>query len=220
MIPQAQKLAEIPLRTQNMNELCNRCHESGLSKSNAHPLLKPSEKFLARIPKDWPLQDNGLTCLTCHTGGDSPTFDPKNPQFLRGGPYETRNTMCWTCHKQEEFRATNPHSDIQQGEGCTFCHSTKPNRDKTVDLGAMKFKGDIVLLCIRCHDANPHPANHDHTGAPNKELMAKNNIKIPKDFPLDYAGRMTCATCHNPHAGGEQRGVVVGMEICSQCHQF
>ena len=144
--PEAQKLAEIPLRSEDMNALCNRCHESGLSKSNAHPILRPPEKYLARMPKEWPLQDGSLTCLTCHTGGDSPTFDPKNPQFLRGGPYETRNAICWTCHKQEEFRATNPHSDIQKGEGCTFCHQTKPNRDKTVDLGAMKFKGDIVLL--------------------------------------------------------------------------
>jgi predicted CXXCH cytochrome family protein len=218
--PNAQKLAEIPLRSADMNELCNRCHESGLSKANAHPILKVAGKYVERIPKDWPLQDGGLTCMTCHTGGDSPTLDPQNPTFLRGAPYETRNTMCWTCHKQAEFRATNPHTDINKGEGCTFCHSTKPNRDRSVDLEAMKFKGDIVLLCIRCHDATPHPANHDHTGVPDPEIVEKNNIKIPKAFPRDRIGRITCATCHNPHAGGEQRGVAVGMEICSSCHNF
>ncbi len=82
----------------------------------------------------------------------------------------------------------------------------------------MKFKGDIVILCIRCHDDNAHPAAHDHIGFPDKVSMEAKSIIIPKEFPLDRRGRMTCATCHNPHAGGAQRGVVVGMEICAQCH--
>ena len=103
--PGAQPLSEIPLRESDPTKLCNRCHESGLSKANAHPLKQVVEPIKSRIPKDWPLGANGdLTCLTCHTGGDSPVFDKDNPNFLRGAPYETRNSMCWTCHKQEEFR--------------------------------------------------------------------------------------------------------------------
>jgi len=224
--PGAQTLAEIPLRSEDPNVLCNRCHESGLSKANAHPIRSVTGEFLKRIPNGWPLHNGSLTCLTCHTGGDSPTFDPANPVFLRGAPYKSRNEICWKCHLQSEFAALNPHERIQSLEGCEFCHQTKPDiaKLKAGTTQEVKFKGDIVLLCIRCHDADPHPSNHDHTGKPDAEKMAAKNIKIPKDLPLDNLGRITCATCHNPHAKGELRGVAGGMGmammLCAKCHPF
>ena len=224
--PGAQPLAEIPLRSADPNQLCNRCHESGLSKANAHPLKQVTGDFVNRIPAGWPLHEGVLTCLTCHTGGDSPTFDPVNPNFLRGAPYKTRNEICWKCHQRSEFAALNPHERIQKLEGCEFCHQTKPDLEK-LKAGTtqeVKFKGDIVLLCIRCHDTDPHPSNFDHTGKPDAEVMKTKNIKIPKDLPLDTFGRVTCATCHNPHAQGELRGVAGGMGmammLCSKCHPF
>jgi len=215
--PGAQPLSEIPLRYTDMNELCNRCHESGLSKANAHPLKAVEGMYVERMPKGWPLQDGGLTCLTCHTGGDSPVLDPDNPNFLRGGPYLSRNDVCWNCHVQEEFREINPHEMINDMAGCEFCHASRPDPNKMDQ--EVKFKGDIVILCIRCHSADPHPASHDHTGVPDKEFMAKENVVIPKDFPLDWLGRMTCATCHNQHAYGELRGSMPGMMVCTNCHK-
>lgn len=216
-MPGAQTLAEIPLRSNDMNALCNRCHESGLSKANAHPLRKVEGKYAERVPKDWPLQDGGLTCLTCHTGGDSPVLDPDNPNFLRGAPYLSRNDVCWNCHVQAEFREINPHEMINNMEGCEFCHASRPDPSKMDQQ--VKFKGDIVILCIRCHSADPHPASHDHTGLPDKEFMAKQKITIPKEFPLDWLGRMTCSTCHNQHAYGELRGSGPGMMVCTNCHK-
>jgi hypothetical protein len=218
--PGAQPLAEIPLRSEDPNVLCNRCHESGLSKANAHPIKVVSEKFQERIPSDWPTYQGSLTCLTCHTGGDSPVLDPKNPSFLRGAPYETRNQICWTCHLREEFSELDPHEDVQEGKGCEFCHATKMDIEKLGQDQDVKFKGDIVLLCIRCHDDSAHPADHDHTGVPDQEFMAEKNITIPPEFPLDHLGRVTCATCHNPHSYGAQRGTVSGMAMCAICHQF
>ncbi len=220
--PGAQPLAEIPLRTNDANALCNRCHESGLSKANAHPIKVVPDKFKQRIPAGWPLQNGSLTCLTCHTGGDSPVFDPANPTFLRGAPYEARNGMCWNCHLREEFAAVNPHEKVQKLEGCEFCHEVKPDlvKFRAGQKQDVKFKGDIVILCIRCHDDSAHPANHEHTGMPSKELMAEKGIKIPKEFPLDRMGRIHCATCHNPHANGELRGAVPGQMICSACHPY
>ena len=114
----------------------------------------------------------------------------------------------------------NPHEKINHLEGCEFCHSVKPDIEK-LKAGitqTVSFKGDIVLLCIRCHDDNPHPGGQDHTGPPNRELMKEKGISIPKLFPLDRIGRMTCATCHNPHAEGALRGDFIGMMVCVQCH--
>jgi hypothetical protein len=222
--PGAQTLAEIPLREGgDPVKLCNRCHESGLSKANAHPIKKVPDSFLPRIPKGWPLSATGeLTCMTCHTGGDSPTLDPLNPSFLRGGPYDTRNGMCWTCHLREEFAGLNPHAKVQKLEGCEFCHEARPDLKKfqAGEKQEVKFKGDIVVLCIRCHEDSAHPGGRDHTGPPDKELMKAKNIKIGKGFPLDRLGRMTCATCHNPHAYGELRGTESGQMVCSNCHPF
>ncbi|HEY5997708.1 MAG TPA: hypothetical protein VI078_00205 [bacterium] len=225
--PGAQPLSEIPLLTDDPNQLCNRCHESGLSKANAHPLKEVTGIYKERMPKDWPLsKTGGLTCLTCHTGGDSPVLDPDNPNFLRGAPYKTRNEVCWNCHRQEEFASLNPHERINNLEGCEFCHQTKPDIDK-LKAGItqqVKFKGDIVILCIRCHEIFDHPSSVPHLGKPDPEKMAAKNIKIAKDLPLDAFGRITCSTCHNPHATGELRGVAGGMSmsmmLCSKCHPF
>ncbi len=218
--PGAQKLAEIPLRDADPNKLCNRCHESGLSKANAHPIRVVPESFKANIPQGWPLTaDGSLSCMTCHTAGDSPTYDPKNENFLRGAPYETRNSMCWKCHSRDEFSKLNPHADINEGKGCEFCHATRPDPKKSKEQQDVKFKGDIVLLCIRCHDDSPHPAGIDHTGLKTPERLVEVKVTMPKSFPLDHRGRVTCATCHDPHAGGDQRGDL-GMTFCSNCHAF
>ena len=221
--PGAQSLAEIPLREGgDPMKLCNRCHESGLSKANAHPIKKVNEPYLSRIPKGWPLTAaNELTCLTCHTAGDSPVLDPANPTFLRGAPYETRNTMCWSCHMREEFATLNPHERVNNLEGCEFCHESRPDiaKFRAGKKQDVKFKGDIVILCIRCHDDSAHPGGSDHTGTLRKDFMAEKNIAIPKVFPLDRLGRMTCATCHNPHAQGALRGDFEGMMVCGQCHK-
>jgi hypothetical protein len=116
----------------------------------------------------------------------------------------------------------NPHQDINTGQACEFCHDTKPEVKKSLDVRDFKFKGDIVMLCMRCHDNAEHPASKSHIGLPDEEHMARINIIIPKDFPLDSSGRLHCATCHDPHVGGKgaTRGFIVGMNICPLCHKW
>jgi hypothetical protein len=220
--PGAQPLAEIPLREANPTRLCNRCHESGLSKANAHPLRAVPDRIKERMPADWPLFEGALTCITCHTAGDSPFFDAANPNFLRGGPYENRNDICWKCHLREELSRLNPHEDVQSGRGCELCHDTKPDRSRPIDVKKLKFKGDIVVLCLRCHEYQNHPANFNHNGLPDEAVMQRANIHIAEDFPLDAEGKLTCSTCHNPHAGDPKssRSVAVGLEICGNCHKW
>ncbi len=220
--PGAQRLSEIPLREADPNRLCNRCHESGMSKANAHPILAVPDKIKERMPADWPLFEGSLTCMTCHTAGDSPFFDPANPNFMRGGPYENRNDICWRCHLREELSKINPHQNVQSNRGCELCHDTKPDRDKPIDVKRLISKGDIVMLCLRCHEYQNHPANFNHNGLPDEAVMKRANIQVPDDHPLDGEGRLTCATCHNPHAGdpAASRSVRVGLEICGNCHKW
>lgn len=210
------KLADFTLLEADPTDLCNRCHASGLAVSDIHPLRAVPKGFGGKVPDLFPLTKGKLTCLSCHTPGDQTEFDPADPYFLRGAPYANRNDICWKCHDKDAFARLDPHQDIQTGQGCEFCHQKKPDVSKKIDVAQLDFKGDIILLCLRCHAPIPHPADHDHTGVP-AERWKEN---IAKDFPLDKQGRLTCASCHNPHVSGESktRGIAVGLEICGSCH--
>jgi predicted CXXCH cytochrome family protein len=213
------KLKDFPLLLEDPTALCNRCHgDPTFAVGDVHPLPVVKAKWDGKVPADFPLYKGKLTCLTCHTAGDKQTaYDPANPSFLRGAPYAARNDPCWKCHDRAAFAKLDPHQDIQTGEGCAFCHSKAPDTSKKLDIEQLDFKGDMNMLCLRCHDATPHPAGADHTGVPG-EKWAK---LIPKTYPRDKQGRMTCATCHNPHVSGgsKTRGMAVGLEICPECHK-
>ena len=49
------------------------------------------------------------------------------------------------------------------------------------------------------------------------------SMRVPEDMPLDVGGRLTCATCHDPHATeGRNRWLLRrprGAALCRSCHQ-
>ncbi len=100
-----------------------------------------------------------------------------------------------------------PHDFIGQ---CEKCHLTAPGAG-TKNL----FVSDIEVLCQMCHDVsrtNSHP----------REVLP--SMALPPDFITDWQGRITCATCYDPHTENLQenpnmlRGGVKGREFCAQCH--
>lgn len=50
-------------------------------------------------------------------------------------------------------------------------------------------------------------------------------MALPDGFPVDWEGRITCGTCHDPHAGDPLanpyllHGRVRGQAFCSLCHE-
>lgn len=102
----------------------------------------------------------------------------------------------------------NPHDF----EGrCDSCHLVAPEPGRP---GI--FLQDIDYLCRECHrmtKGNSHPS----------ETVP--SMQIPAGFSLDWQGRITCATCHDPHVEDLSsnpamlRGRVAGKEFCTQCHQ-
>lgn len=91
---------------------------------------------------------------------------------------------------------------------CDFCHLTAPQMDQEV-----KFTRSISYLCQECHSVsreNSHP------------IGVLPSMEIPDGFLLDWAGKMTCATCHDPHSSADNqylRSDTRGREFCSLCHQ-
>lgn len=203
------------LLTKDRDALCNRCHGSGRIVGQSHPVSELPEGMT--VPEGWPLFRGRMTCLTCHLPGHED--DSGKVHLLRGSPYEYRQILCRRCHDFGSLRKTNPHQSIQQLQGCETCHDRRPifGRDtgKTVT-----FKASVNLLCLRCHDDIPHPANVLHTVVV-KESAART---ISSYLPLGPYSRVTCATCHNPHlpeeGTGKLREPVPNTSICTHCHGY
>lgn len=104
---------------------------------------------------------------------------------------------------------SNPHDFVEQ---CETCHLLEPQRRGDVLI----FNYDIDYLCNYCHEI---PGTNSH---PSQMVPS---MPMPAGFPLDWQGRMTCATCHDPHL--ENWGVnpallrgegIAGRIFCALCH--
>jgi len=94
---------------------------------------------------------------------------------------------------------------------CEFCHLTQP---KDGEVG--RFTRDISFLCLDCHNVssrNSHP------------IGMIPSMKVPEGFALSWSGKMTCATCHDPHAADSgddlnfMRTTARGKDFCDLCHR-
>lgn len=189
--------------------LCNSCHGT----HNVHPVdIAPSKEM--KVPAYLPLDGNGrIDCITCHDmncGGGSVKLRLFNE---REG---SMKALCYSCHDAAKFTKTNPHKDIQSGKGCLFCHERQPDM-KMDTRETVSFVASMRLICLRCHDRFPHPAEKEHLVMP--------TMDVPKNLPLDDAGMITCITCHNPHIGGatgntgaDRRLRMPGDKLCDACH--
>lgn len=200
----------------NFTQLCN-CHgyKPGIY---IHPVdIFPSEDKKSRIPSDLPLYNGKLTCITCHDihlqCEDNPELKIVNKRFLRGAPYRSRTDLCFKCHDKYLYSMYDPHKGQLDEDGniveltCLYCHFERPD-ELLASFNEVKFFGDLVVLCKRCHSISVnHPANANHLVLP-PVVFTKKMKRTEKQFgivlPLDYNGKINCATCHNPH----QKGVI------------
>ncbi len=226
--------------------LCNRCHGTEFARADIHPVGVSLTKEMKKIsPKDWPLKDGQLTCLTCHDARIQMTDDfavrTENPKFMRGAPFESLAEFCFTCHQQAEYKKTDPHKQLDAGgriieSRCLFCHLSFPDSSQVKDITEVSFKSELKFYCVNCHpqEKTEHPARADHMvklpGAMKKSLSSQITA-LQVDIPLD-GDRIFCGTCHNPH----ERGVIkrkeaqhgsgekfflrlsAGSELCVSCH--
>jgi hypothetical protein len=236
------------------NQLC-KCH--GYTPGTyIHPVdVVPSEEKKSRIPEEFPLPDGKIACITCHNIYEQCQEDSSSDKgnkrgrlyfksqsmFLRGDKNQKRTDLCFKCHNEEKYKMLDPHNQISSEgeivtEKCLYCHTKKPDPDKQ-DLANIKLIGELKTLCQRCHGLmQRHPAGVDHYKRPSikfyrrmKELEDQYGIILP----LDFEGKLTCVTCHNPH----EKGVIpfykqaskgadeayrhrLPGKLCKSCHGF
>lgn len=222
-------------------KLC-RCHFMDQA-DYIHPNdITPSDEKKKQVPKEFPLENGKVTCLTCHDIYLQCRKQPFEKNSLRGYPYPSRTDFCYKCHIKGNYQQTDPHLQLnEKGEiiigACLICHKDKPD-EKHATFKDVTFVGDIEQMCRRCHRiAGNHSGNTDHM----KKVPSAKGLKrikaMEKKFnvrlPLNENGKMTCITCHNPH----QKGVIptespgargagskyrhrLPENICKECHQM
>ena len=231
----------------DFTQLC-RCH--GYTPGTyIHPVdIVPSDEKRALIPDDFTLVDDKITCVTCHDMylqcQENPKFKVLNKRFLRGAPYVSRTTLCFRCHDEKQYTMLDPHNQLTETgtiivDKCLYCHLEKPD-EKTETFKEVKLIGQLEVLCFRCHykQSQLHPINANHLVKPNDQIIE--NIKESEAqfgiiLPLNYEGKITCPTCHNPHERGviprdrasskgasekyRLRLAAENLQICVACHK-
>lgn len=231
----------------NYTQLC-RCH--GYTPGTyIHPVdIIPTEKKKSAIPEDFPLENGMVTCITCHDMYLQCQVNPRqealNRRFLRGAPYVSRTSLCFKCHDEKKYSMLDPHNQLTETgkiieEKCLYCHEKKPD-EMSETFTDVKLIGDLEVLCFRCHykQSQLHPINANHLVKPSDKIlenMRESKEKFGIILPLNYDGKISCSTCHNPH----ERGVIprdkgsakgasekyrlrlseVNLQICAACHK-
>lgn len=217
-------------------KLCNGCHtRPGVRKAPHVVDLTSSEGTWRMDYLGYPLNQGKLVCSTCHDEASHGKPDSANPNFLRGGPYPDVDKFCYRCHLEDKEVYNNPHRQVDgfgriRSESCRFCHRNDPDAGKKTPAN-LEMIGDDSALCSGCHQIRPHPGV-DHL-IPMKGEKAARKIEYEERqkvlIPLSGDGRITCSTCHNPHAKGVLKGEAgVGggskwrvpdfREVCAPCH--
>ena len=192
-------------------DTCLICHPDYTQ--NHHPInFTPPESTLVQVDIDkFPLFGGKIRCFTCHTT-TGPNIN-RNRKLLRGGPYEDNRELCFQCHSKDKYSEIDVHKMLQEDgafrtiEGklvCTFCHPQDINNLYTTNT--VQFKADISFLCLRCHPVmrSRHIGAHSNR-IPSEKVKAtidESEEKYKIILPLVPRGRISCATCHNPHQKG------------------
>lgn len=109
-------------------------------------------------------------------------------------------------------KATTQESTTLTGKAhtdCNVCH-LQHQKDKE---GKILLNKPLAELCIFCHP--------DRKGKGEHVIGIKPSMPVEK-LPLDADGKLTCLTCHDPHA---EKGfnkllrAATFTELCKKCHK-
>lgn len=123
---------------------------------------------------------------------------------------------CPNCHVEGKNKIYDPHVQLNNNgdiikEKCLHCHLEKPDEKHAsfkTNQKEIKFVRSLDVLCMGCHRRNLdflHPVNAKHITWPSYKMqvmMETSEKEFDIILPLDFEGKIMCATCHNPHEKG------------------
>jgi hypothetical protein len=227
--------------------MCGRCHEKPGTQSCRHPSnLVLGNSGPVTLPDGYSSSTQGgkLVCTTCHDPlvqcqGDK-LAPYLNPRFLRGGPFRQPDEVCLLCHDTASYEKLNPHAQLTGGkirqDVCRFCHNGTGDRISA----SSGFRIDASTQCLSCHAVAPHPMSMipgsgidrwNHLVVPGESTMRRMGATRERTgarLPVEPGtGKITCATCHDPHEAGVVAGDPQFMDRarlrpvarCENCHE-
>jgi DmsE family decaheme c-type cytochrome len=107
------------------------------------------------------------------------------------------NKVCLTCHEKNNQTNYQMSMHNRRNVACTDCHSIHSFKSPKAQLKTE----DATTVCYTCHPA----------------MRAK--MQRTSHHPV-REGKMTCASCHNPHDGARPKMIKADTinELCYKCH--
>ncbi|MFH2000073.1 MAG: hypothetical protein ABIK28_10345 [Planctomycetota bacterium] len=230
------------------NRQCMECHESVSIACRFHTGIIPQNEELRRIGSLFPLDEDRLTCLSCHDAriqcvDPSDPASSSNPMFLRRNNGKEKTRFCFACHNSEPFKTAEAHSagtgsEYRTRTRCLYCHAALP------ETGSVALRTDLELTCRVCHEnTNPLCEKHygysvhlllpegasgpgpvrdkDAAGSGDREKISAQRF-MTTQLPLTEEQKVCCVTCHDPHHDpNEGRSLLrlpEGDSLCRCCH--
>ena len=123
------------------------------------------------------------------------SYDAASLLYIAAAPVEYRGSKsCGTtdCHSLLFKKwSEGAHGARKEQSKCEVCHGPQgghPEKDKK--LQKVRGDGDIVKLCLTCHQKMKARST---TGQPQIS---------PQEHPYPHEGVLTCLKCHDPHSPG------------------
>jgi DmsE family decaheme c-type cytochrome len=150
------------------------------------------------------------TCLTCHA---------RTHQNFQGGPHDSRNMTCITCHsvhapKSAKFQLKT----ATQVATCAACHRTQAMKIQRITHMPVR---EGAMECSSCH--NPHGSTNVKqlkVGFSVNEMCLTCHTEKRGPFLWEHMPvAESCVTCHDPHGSSNDRLLVAKVPmLCQRCH--
>ena len=189
------------LRTKQITENCQSCHQYGLEHSNFSRTAHAN---------------NDVSCISCHS-----IHKPKEPQFLLA---KAQPALCYSCHLDKKAEFTKPfrHRVNENLVKCTDCH----NQHGGFLTKQLRSTASQDAVCFKCHVDKTGPFVYEHAvvktegcvachlphGSSNPRLLRRSNINL------------LCLECHTLTVDSAVPALpsfhnqAVKYQACTLCH--
>jgi len=194
---------------------CQSCHfaeYTGWQTTDHAQVFTPGDPFFETfITRNQSAQNQ---CQPCHTAGYGQTaiggYDPAQA-WNSSYNMPLLAIQCENCHGPDTMTTTVAGQRYDAtAENCAQCHygSRRPQFDEWNQSAHASGPPAFVknLACSKCHEAKL-AGDYVSTG------------EEPTALPANPVWQLTCATCHDPHDGTNDRQLRKPVqELCQQCH--
>lgn len=184
----------VPGATYVGSDVCKSCHQELYDKlgPTAHSHLLPEKTTIGGV------ESHG--CESCHGPGSAHVEGGGDKTKIRR--FETlkpeqASAVCQSCHQAGDRSNFHRSSHLEDGVGCTSCHTVHSAKVKSALLQAPS-----PSLCFGCH----------------------NEVKAEVSRPYRHRvveGLVQCSDCHNEHGGFMPHQLRTSAEqdqVCFKCH--